>query len=163
MQSGAGTISQPGLNPWNVSPLIPSFMLPVSKPAFRPMTPLPRSMPLCPSCLSTPYLPLFTPLLWPLLTPLLNTLPTMYPNNQQQQQQPQPQQQQQRNTSNPRAFPTSDSPIVGGERRDDQAYATDNQGNHQYANYQQQQQQQQQQQGSYSAVPNYGQYNSPMK
>jgi hypothetical protein len=62
MQSGAGTISQPGLNPWNVSPLIPSFILPVSKPAFRPTTPLPRSMPLCPSCLSSPYLPLLAPL-----------------------------------------------------------------------------------------------------
>ena len=77
----------------------------------------------------------------------------MYSNNNQQQQQPQQQQQQQRNTSNPRPFPSSDSPIVGGERRDDQQYPTDNQG--QYANYQQQ--------GSYGAVPNYGQYNSPMK
>jgi hypothetical protein len=85
----------------------------------------------------------------------------MYPNNQQQQQPGQQQQQQQRNTSNPRAYPSTDSPIVGGERRDDQTYPTDNQGSHQYANYQQQQQQPQQ--GSYSAVPNYGQYNSPMK
>jgi hypothetical protein len=84
----------------------------------------------------------------------------MYPNNQQQQSHQQPphqQQQQQRHTSNPRNYGSGESPAIGSERRDDQAYTTpDQQGNHQqYANYQQQQ--------GYAGVPNYGQYNSSMK
>jgi hypothetical protein len=47
MQSGAGTISQSGVNPWNVSPFIPSFNYPFQiLPSDR--TPTPRSMPLFP-------------------------------------------------------------------------------------------------------------------
>jgi len=43
MQSGAGTISQPGLNPWNVSPLTPSFNYPFQNlPSDRrPLFPAP--------------------------------------------------------------------------------------------------------------------------
>jgi hypothetical protein len=61
MQSGAGTISQPGVNPWNVSPFISSFNYPFQNlPSDRrPPSPLHAFVP---SCLSSPYLPPLAPL-----------------------------------------------------------------------------------------------------